>query len=76
MYARVKQKGITINNVGMAIPEASYFVCDGVEDILFLPTDPKDASAGSVAVALDTGDVFMLSPSKKWVKFPGVATLN
>lgn len=50
--ARVKTRGITINNLGISIPDASYFVCDTYEDLQNLPYDPVNAAAGSIAIVL------------------------
>lgn len=50
--ARVKAHNITINSLGLSVPETSYYICDSKEDLDKLPTDPINAAAGSIAVVL------------------------
>lgn len=75
MYAKLNSEKNYINNLGVEIIGASYFLCDNEEDVANLPTG-KDVGIGSRALVIPTGSIYMLSPSKKWVKYSGVSILN
>ena len=75
MYAKLNSEKNYINNLGVEIIGASYFLCDNEEDVANLPTG-KDVGIGSRALVIPTGNIYMLSPSKKWVKYSGVSILN
>ena len=75
MYAKLNSEKNYINNLGVEIIGASYFLCDNEEDVENLPTG-KDVGIGSRALVIPTGNIYMLSPSKKWVKYSGVSILN
>ena len=47
------------------------YVVDTREDILSLPTD-KHVKAGSSALVIETGDVFMLNNEREWVCIGGI----
>ena len=75
MYAKLNSEKNYINNLGVEIIGASYFLCDNEEDVANLPTK-EDIGIGSRALVIPTGSIYMLSPSKKWVKYSGVSILN
>ena len=75
MYAKLNSERNYINNLGVEIIGASYFLCDNEEDVANLPTG-NDVGIGSRALVIPTGSIYMLSPSKKWVKYSGVSILN
>lgn len=45
------------------------FICDTVADIANLPTEKNKVYPGSAALVTSTGDIYMLSASRKWVLF-------
>ena len=75
MYAKLNSEKNYINNLGVEIIGASYFLCDNEEDVANLPTG-KDVGIGSRALVIPTGSIYMLSPSKQWVECSGVSILN
>lgn len=75
MYAKLNSEKNYINELGVEVLGASYFLCDSDEDIKDLPTG-SNIGIGSRALVIPTGNIYMLSPSKKWVKYSGVSILN
>ena len=75
MYAKLNSEKNYINALGVEIIGASYFLCDSEDDIKTLPVSSK-VGIGSRALVIPTGNIYMFSPSKKWVKYSGVSILN
>ena len=76
MYALVSRQSGFFDQLGTDIKGASYYICDGEseeEDIEKLPTK---VGIGSRALCIQTGHVYVLGPSKKWVLYKGVSVLN
>ena len=64
--------GVTHNNNNY------YYIAecnDNEDDIKTLPVSSK-VGIGSRALVIPTGNIYMFSPSKKWVKYSGVSILN
>lgn len=60
-YTRIKQQDH--NNT-----QYTEFVVDNESEIVTVPTDPSECSVGSVALCIDSGEVYMLNSQRKWVK--------
>lgn len=75
MYAKINSEKNYINGLGVEIIGASYFLCDNEDDIATLPASSK-VGIGSRALVIPTGNIYMFSPSKKWIKYSGVSILN
>lgn len=73
MYTLVDSKGGYIDSLGTTVAGASFFICDNDSDIENLP---KRVAVGSRALCIPTGNIYMFSPSKQWVKYKGVSILN
>lgn len=55
--------------------EVCTFVCDTAEDAAKLQTEHPDCCSGSKAVVADTGEVWMVNASGKWVAVPNATIL-
>ena len=75
MYAKLNSERNYINALGVEIVGASYFLCDSEEDVASLPTS-QHIGIGSRALVIPTGAIYMLSPSRQWMKDAGVSILN
>ena len=77
MYSLVESKNNSVNGLGIEIKGASYYICDAEDasdpDIKNLPTN---VGIGSKALCIYTGNIYMLGPSRKWVKYAGVSIMN
>ena len=45
------------------------FICDTTADVANLPTEKNKVYPGSAALVASTGDIYILSTSRKWVLF-------
>ena len=45
------------------------FICDTTADVANLPTEKNKVYPGSAALVASTGDIYMLSTSRKWILF-------
>lgn len=73
MYAVVETKDDYYNALGARIKGASFFLCEEAGDIAKLPTK---VGIGSRALVIPTGEIHMLGPSRKWIKYAGVSIMN
>lgn len=76
MYAKVKDGGITLNANGLTIYGSASFIAESPADLDILPTDEKTAPSGSNCLVIPTGEVWMIGPSRKWIKYQGVSILG
>ena len=60
-YTRIKQQDH--NNT-----QYTEFAVDTEDEISTLPTSPSDCSVGSVALCINTSEVYMLNSQRRWVK--------
>ena len=74
MWSRISEKPKYINNQGLTIKGASQYLCESEDDIATLPTEK--VVVGSSALVIPTGSVYILGPSRKWIKYNGVAVFN
>lgn len=47
------------------------FICDTEADVAKLQTEHPNCGAGSTALVVETGNVYMVNASGNWVKFGG-----
>ena len=50
---------------GKPVANIREYICDSADDVEKLPTG---AAPGSTAYVIETGDIYILSGLKKWVK--------
>lgn len=74
MISRVSVENNTINDLGISVTGASYFICEEEGDVLHLPTD--NIGIGSRALVIPTGQIYMLGGSRKWILYKGVSILE
>lgn len=74
MWAKISEKVSYLNKDGLTIKGASQYLCEEAADIDRLPTDK--VTVGSSAVVIPTGEVYLLGPSRRWIKYNGVAVFN
>lgn len=75
MYAKLNSEKNYINELGVEIAGASYFLCDSEDDVEQLPKG-RNIGIGSRALVIPTGNIYMFSPSRQWTKYSGVSILN
>lgn len=75
MYAKLNSEKNYINALGVEILGASYFICDSEDDVSTLPVS-QSIGIGSRALVIPTGAIYMLGPSRTWIKYAGVSILN
>ncbi len=73
MYTAVETKDDYYNTLGVKIKGASFYLCEEEGDITKLPTK---VGIGSRALVIPTGAIYMLGPSRKWIKYAGVSIMN
>lgn len=75
MYSLIETSSNYIDVLGTTIKGASYYICDDESDIAKLPTN-KSVGIGSRALCIESGAIFMLSPSRVWKKYKGVSMIH
>lgn len=83
MWARINKGKDFINSMGLKIEGASEFLCESVEDIFEGPNSleefakrDRETGIGSTATIISTAEVYVLSPSRKWMKYGGISVKN
>lgn len=74
MYAAVDTKEDYYNALGAKIKGATFYLCENEDDVSKLPTDR--VGIGSRALVIPTGSIYMLGPSRIWIKYAGVSIMN
>lgn len=75
-FARISLDEGFYNTAHMYVPGASQYICESDDDIAKLPTDDTKITIGSRAMVIPTGEVYIFGPSKKWIKYKGVAIME
>ena len=80
MWAIVNREKDYTSGAGIKIDGASGFLCETVDDVLNGPNSlaeavkkDKSIGVGSTATIISTGEVYILGPSKTWIKYGGVS---
>jgi hypothetical protein len=73
MISVVETKDDYYNALGAKIKGASFYLCEEEADVSSLPTK---VGIGSRALVIPTGSIYMLGPSKRWIKYAGVSIMN
>ena len=73
MYAAVDTKEDYYSALGAKIKGATFYLCEEEGDVNKLP---KTVGIGSRALVIPTGVIYMLGPSRKWIKYAGVSIMN
>ena len=83
MWAIVNREKDYTNGVGLKIEGAVSFLCESTKDIFDGPyclteyaKKSNDVGIGSSATVIETAEVYIYSPSKKWLKYGGVSIKN
>ncbi len=76
MYSKVSSDKGYINELGIHIGGASYFLCDGDEDSDIEDLPVNGVGIGSRALVIPTGHVYILGPSRVWKQYPGVSMIR
>ena len=74
MYAAVDTKEDYYNALGAKIKGATFYLCEEEGDVAKLPTER--IGVGSRALVIPTGAIYMLGPSRTWIKYAGVSIMN
>ena len=74
MWSSISEKPAYINNQGLTIRGASQYLCENDDDVATLPTER--VVVGSSAIVITTGSTYILGPSRKWLKYNGIAVFN
>lgn len=74
MWAKISEKASYLNRDGLTIQGAAQYLCEEAADIENLPT--ATVAVGSSAILIPTGDVYILGPSRRWIKYNGISMLN
>ena len=83
MWAIINREKDYVNSAGLKIEGASEFLCETTADIFEGPNcladyarKNKDVGIGSSATIIETAEVYIYSPSRKWLKYGGVSVKN
>ena len=74
MWSKISEKPKYINNQGLTFKGTAQYLCEAEADVASLPT--TNVAIGSSAIVIVTGSTYILGPSRKWLKYNGVAILN
>lgn len=73
-YYKVAQGDSFYNSHSQLTKGASQFLCEEVADVAKLP-GADTLTPGSRAVVIPTGEVYVLGPTKGWIKSSVIATI-
>lgn len=83
MWAIVNREKDYTSGAGIKIEGAITFLCETVDDVLTGPNSlteyakkTADVGIGSSATIIETAEVYIYGPSKKWLKYGGVSIKN
>lgn len=72
--AKISQADSFYNSANIRVPGASQYLCDSEADVENLPL--AKVAIGSRAMVIETGHIYILGPSKKWVQYKGIAMMD